>query len=120
MYDFNFRPVEEFQRVFVHPVGNVIDQASDPRVDQHLGAVDAWEVCDVAGAALGGDAVQGGLDDSVGLGMDGADAVAVNQQVPDLVAVGLPGGGPVEPGGQDAFIPDHDAAHIGAVAGAAL
>lgn len=98
----------------------MIDQAGDSGVDQNLGAVDAREVGDIAGTATRGDAVQRGLDDGIGLGMNSTHAMPFHQQMPNLIAMGLAGRGTVKPGGQDAFIQHQHTANQGAVAGAAL
>jgi len=70
---------QEFQCVFIHTIGNMINQAGDAGVDQGFGAVEAGEMGDITGAAVGGDPMQGCLDDGVGLSMDGANTMAVNQ-----------------------------------------
>ena len=75
---------------------------------------------DITDRAACGDAVQRGLDDGVGLGVDGAHTVTLDHQVPGFVTVCLPGGRAVKTGGQDAFIKHQDAAHQGPVAGRTL
>ena len=70
----------------------------------NFGAAQAGEMGDVTNGALGGDAVQGSLDDGVGLGVRGADAVPIDHQVPGIIAVRQPGRGTVETGRQDALI----------------
>lgn len=48
---------QEFQRVLINTVGNVVHQARDTGVDQHLGAVDARKVCDITGTSACGYAM---------------------------------------------------------------
>ena len=98
----------------------MVNQSADAGVNEGLGAVDAREMGDIAGAAARRNAMQSSLDDRVRLGVDRADAVPVDHQVPDLIAVRLAGWRTVEPGGQDAFVEHEDTADEGAVAGAAF
>ena len=62
--------------------------------------------------------MQGRLNDGIRLGMDRADAVPVDHQVTDLVAVILPGRGAVEPARQDPFFEDKHTTYKGPVTGA--
>jgi hypothetical protein len=117
---FHIRLAQEFDCVLIHAVCDVVDQARDTGVDECLGAVDAGKMGHITPAAVGGNAVQGGLDDGICLGMDGADAVAVHQQVAHFVTVGLCCGRAVEPGGKDALIAHQHTADKSPVAGAAL
>jgi len=80
---------QELQRVLIDAVGNVVHQTGDTGVDQHLGAVDAWEVSDITGASASRDAVQRSLDDRVGLRVDGSHTMPVDQQVPYFITVRL-------------------------------
>ncbi len=120
LHDFDVRAFEEVHGVFVGTVGGAVDDLDDARVDERFGAVDAGQVGDVAGGAFGGDAMQRGLDDGVGFGVNGADAMTFDHEVADLVAVTLSGGGAVEACGEDAFFQHEHAANEGAVTGAAF
>ena len=118
--DLNFCCSQELYGIGVLAVGDMIDQAGDPRIDQGLGAVNTGKMGDITGAATGGNAVQGGLDDGIGLSMNGANAVSLHHQMIDLIAVWLPGGGTIETGGQDTFFEHQHTPHQSPVAGAAL
>ena len=96
-----------------------IDDALDAGVDDHFGAGEAGLMRDVDHAAVGADAVEGGLDDGVLFGVEGADAVAVDDQMADVVAVGQAGRCTVVASGEDASAADDDGADMGAIAGAA-
>ena len=96
-----------------------IDYALDAGVDDHFGAGEAGLVGDVDHAAVGADTVEGGLDNGVLLGMEGAHAVAVDDQMADFVAVWQAGRRTVVAGGKDAPAADDDGADVGAIAGAA-
>jgi hypothetical protein len=110
--------VQEVERIGVDAVVVVVDDAHDAGVDQHLGALQAGEVGDVAVGALGGDAVQRRLDDGIGLSMDGTHAVTIDHKVTNFLAVGQAGGRAVEAGGQNALFAHQHGADEGAVAGA--
>ncbi len=120
LHDLDVRAFEKVHGVFVGAVGGAVDDLDDARVDECFGAVDAGQVGDVAGGAFGGDAVQRGLDDGVGFGVDGADAMTFDHEVADLVAMILACGGAVEACGEDAFFENEDTANEGAVTGAAF
>ncbi len=120
LHQFNICRLQKVHCVFVGAVGAVINDARNAGIDQHLGAIDARQVSDVAHCAFGGNAVQCGLNDGVRLGVDRADAMTIHHEMPDLVAMLLPGGGAVEARGQDAFFQHQHTAHEGAVTGAAL
>lgn len=76
--NFDMRGFQEIDCVFVLAVSHTVNEADDTRVDERFGAVDAREVGHVAGRAFGRNAMQGGLDDGIGLGVDGTYTVAVN------------------------------------------
>jgi len=120
LHDFDVCAFEEVHGVFVGAVGGAVDDLDDAGVDERFGAVDAGQVCDVAGGAFCGDAVQRSLDDGVGFGVNGADAMTVNHEVPDLVAMSLACGGSVEACGEDAFFQHEHAANESAVTGTAF
>lgn len=96
-----------------------IDDALDAGVDDHFGAGEAGLMRDVDHAAVGTDAVEGGLDNGILLGMECAHAVAVDHQMADFVAVGQAGRRTIVAGGEDAPAADDDGADVGAIAGAA-
>ena len=96
----------------------MIYQADNAGIDQRFGAVDAREVRHIAGAPFCGYAVQGSLDDGICFRVDGTDAVPIDQQMTNFIAVRLTGWGAVEAAGQDAFIPHENAPNKGTVAGA--
>lgn len=91
-----------------------------PGVDERFCAIDAGQVGDVTGGAFCGNAVQSRLDDGIGLGVNGADAVSIHHEMPRLVAVSLTRRRPIEAGGEDALVPHEYTADEGAVAGASL
>ena len=111
---------QEIQGIFIQAIGNRVDKPGDAGIDQGLGAVQAGEVGHITCAAAGGNAMQGGLDNGIGLGVDGAHTMPIDQQVPDLITVGLAGGGAIEAGGQDALLIDKDTADKCAITGAAF
>lgn len=76
---FDVGSAQELKCVFIQAVGDVVDQPGDAGIDQSLGAVEAWKVSHITGAAAGGDAVQRCLDNGVGLCMDGAHAMSINE-----------------------------------------
>ena len=45
--DLHISGMQELQRIFIHAVGNVVDQPGDARIDQNLGAVDAGKMGDI-------------------------------------------------------------------------
>ena len=55
--DIHLGCAQELQRVLIDAVGNVVHQAHDTGVDQHLGAVDARKVCDITGTSACGYAM---------------------------------------------------------------
>ncbi len=73
---------------------------------------------DVTGGAFAGDTVQGGLNDGIRLGVDGAHTMAVHDEMADLVAMGLPGGGAVAACGENAFFQHKHTSHKSAVSSA--
>ena len=64
--------------------------------------------------------MQRGLDNCIRLGVNGADAVTVHQQVSGFIAVRLPGRRAVKACRQDSFIEHKHAAYESSVAGAAF
>src|SRR4030067_567453 len=56
---------EEVEGVLVNAVLLVIDDAHHTRVDQHLGALDAWEVGHIAGGPFGTHPMQGSLNNGI-------------------------------------------------------
>src|SRR5215211_3307654 len=87
----------------------------DASVHDHLHAHQAWLVGAVNGGACHGDAVVGGLDDGVLLGVERAlaalAAVHDPDEASDVVAVGHPGRTAVIAGSQDTFVADDHGAH---------
>jgi len=104
------------------------NEALYPGVRQHLGAKDTGRVGAVNGAALKADAMQGGLDDDILLGMNRpAYLLPLARGNPLLVpeatqlkAVLQAGGGTIVAGGQDMFVPDSDCPHVVPTTGGAL
>ena len=86
------RRLQEIHRIFIGAVSHAVDDACDTGIDESLGTVDAGQVGHVAGAAARGNAVQGGLDDGIRLGVNGANAMSFHHQVTGLIAMLLPGG----------------------------
>ena len=118
--DLHAGTIQEIHCVFIHPIGEMVNQADNAGVDQGFGAVDTREMGDITGAVPGRYPVKRRLDDGVGLGVDRAHAVPLHQQMPDLVAVGLPRKRAIESGGQDAFVAHQHTTHQGTIASAAL
>ena len=75
----HFCLTQKFQRVVIDAIGNIIDQAGNPGVDEGFSASNARKVGDVTSGAAGGYSVQCCLNDSVGLRMDCAHAMAFDQ-----------------------------------------
>ena len=88
-------------------------------INDHLGAGDARLVGYVDHAAGRADAMERCLNDGILLSVERTHAVAVNDQMPDIVTVGQAGGGAVVAGRQNASIADNYCAHMGSIAGAA-
>ena len=51
LHHLNIGAAQKLQRVIIDTIRDVIHQPGNAGVDQRLGAIDTWEVCDVAGAA---------------------------------------------------------------------
>ena len=89
------------------------------RVGDQLEAVPAGAGGDVDLGPVDPHAVLGRLDDRVGLGVDGRDAVPRFHLVPDVVAVGHAADRAVVAGREDRPVADDHRAHVLAVAGGA-
>ena len=79
MGDLDVGSFKKIKCIFIDPVGDIVYQPVHAGVNQYLGAVDAWKVGNITGAATGRDAVQRCLDDGVGLSMDRTYAVLLDQ-----------------------------------------
>jgi hypothetical protein len=112
--------LKEVDSIFIHAIGNAIDDAHDAGVDQGFCAVDAGEMSHVAGSAFGRNTMQGCLDDGIHFGVDGANTVPIYHQVTHFVTVGLPYRRAVKSGGQDALVAHQDTTDEGAVTGGTL
>ncbi len=120
LFHFDIRGLEEVHCVFICAIGSAENNARNARIDEDFGAVDAGQVGDVAGGAFGGNAMQRGLDDGVGFCMNGADAMPINHEVADLVAMLLACGRAIEACGEDTLFKNEHAANKGTVTGAAF
>lgn len=120
MYHFNLSSLEEVHSIFVQTVGGAVHDAGNAGVDQDLGAIDARQVSDVAGCAFCRYTVQCGLDDGIRFRVNRADAVTIDHEVTDLVAMVLPGWGAVETGREDAFFQYQHTANEGTITGASF
>jgi len=87
------------------------DNALNPRPSRKGEAVVARAGRHVEGAAFCVLVGACGLEDSIGLGMDRANAVSVFHQAADIRAVGLPGEASVVPRQDDALVADDDSSH---------
>lgn len=90
-----------------------------PGIDDHLGAGNAWLVGYVDHAACRAYTVKRGLDDGVLFGVERAHAVAVNDQMADVIAVRQAGWRAIVAGSQNASVADDCRANMGAITGAA-
>src|SRR5829696_3717259 len=97
----------EFYGEGVRVAARVVD-LFDASVHDHLHAHQAWLVGAVNGGACHGDAVVGGLDDGVLLGVERALAALAAVYDPDqashVLAVGHPGWAAVVAGGEDTLV----------------
>lgn len=109
---------QEASTVLIRVVAGV-DDSLDTGVDNHFGACQTRLVGDVDHASVGADAMEGGLDDGVLLGVERAHAVVVDDQVANDITVGKAGWRAVVAGGQNASAADDNCADMGAIAGAA-
>src|SRR5690242_2516579 len=99
------------------PVELAIDDPLDAGVGDHLEAGPAGAGGGVDVRGLDAHAVARRLEDGVGLGVDGGDAVAVLQHVPGVIAVRHPPDAPVVAGGEDDAVAHQQRAHVLAIAG---
>jgi len=91
----------------------------DTGVDDHLGAGETRLVGHTDHAAVRADAVQRGLNDGVLLGVEREYAMAVDDQMAYIVAVGQAGGRAVVAGGENTSAADDHRTHMGAITGTA-
>ena len=96
-----------------------VNHPLDSSIYDHLGASDAWLMRYKDLAAGCTNAVQSCLNDGVLLSVQRTQAVAVYDQMPDVIAVGQTGGGAVIAGRQNALVADDYRANMCAIAGTA-
>ena len=88
-------------------------------IDDHLGTGDAGLVCHVDHAARSTHPVERSLNDCVLFGVERTQAVAVYDQMADIVAMGQTGWRTVVPRCQNAAVADDHRTYMRAIAGAA-
>ena len=114
----NARLLQEKTTVLVRVSADVNDSFYS-RIYNHLGTGDARLVGHIDHAASGAHAVERCLDDGVLFSVKGTQAVAVYDQVPDIVTVGQTGWRTVVARCQDASVADDYSAYVGTITGAA-
>lgn len=77
-------------------------------------------MCDIAGCAFGGDAMQCSLDDGIRLGVNGTDAMPVHDEMTDFIAMLLPGRRAIKARRENAFFQHQHTADKGPVTGASF
>src|SRR4030065_629951 len=83
--------VQEFERVLINAVILVVYDANHAGIDQHLGTLDAREVCHITRGSFRAHPMQGSLDDGIGFSVDGTYAVPIHHQVTRLITMREPG-----------------------------
>jgi hypothetical protein len=85
--EFNSSCIDEIHGIFIDAVGDAVNDPGYTGIDQNFGAINTGEVGDITSGAARGYSMQGGLDDRICFCVDGANAVPINDQMPDFVTM---------------------------------